>query len=199
MSKPEFDRKCTIIKSTVNLRDAVKKYGFEPNRAGFICCPFHHEKTPSLKIYSNGRGWFCFGCHAGGTLIDFVSKLFGLSLTETIAKINFDFDLGLEAATFSDRVRHRARFDALQVERKKRDETEKLRRREIDTLCRCRRGLIEISEFAVEHLDRLIDKYDDREFTLGHDVDAHCRALYERWTNADWNDYARHDSDGRTV
>ena len=199
MSKPEFDRKCTIIKSTVNLRDAVKKYGFEPNRAGFICCPFHHEKTPSLKIYSNGRGWVCFGCHAGGTLIDFVSKLFNLSLTETIARIDSDFALGLDCATFADRVNHRSRFDAIQDERKKKDKLDELRRLEIDTLCRCRRGLIGVSDFAVDHIDRIINKYNDQDFTLGHDVNAHCRALYERWTHADWDDYIRHDTDGCAI
>lgn len=199
MSKPDIDRKCTIIKDSINLRDAVIKYGFEPNRAGFICCPFHHEKTPSLKIYSNGRGWTCFGCHAGGTLIDFVSKLFELSITETIARIDSDFALGLECATFADKVKYRSEFNARQAEKLKRQETERMQQYEIDVLCRCRRGLIGISSFAVDHLDRLLDKYLNQDFTLDHDVDAHCRALYERWTNENWHDYIRNDSDGRVV
>lgn len=199
MSKSDIDRKCETIKSSINLRDAVVKYGFEPNRQGFICCPFHRENTPSLKIYSNGRGWVCFGCHAGGTLIDFVSKLFNLSITESIARIDSDFGLGLECATFADKVKYRAEFNSRQADKTKKQELEKLQRYEVDVLCACRRGLIGISEFAIEHLDRLLDKYLDQDFTLGHDVNAHCRALYERWAHADWDDYYRHDLDGRTV
>lgn len=31
----------------------------------FILCPFHKERTPSLRVWPNG-GFFCHGCHYGG-------------------------------------------------------------------------------------------------------------------------------------
>lgn len=68
-------------------------YGFTPNRSGFICCPFHGERTPSLKLYDNR--WYCFGCNQGGTVIDFVMKLFNLSPLNAIRKMNVDFNLAL--------------------------------------------------------------------------------------------------------
>lgn len=37
-------------------------------------CPFHEEKTPSLKISTEKNLWHCFGCNAGGTVIDWVMK-----------------------------------------------------------------------------------------------------------------------------
>jgi len=70
-------------------------YGFEPNRAGFIPCPFHQEKTASLKLYPEDRGWHCFGCGEGGTTIDFVMKFLKLSFPAAMDRLNTDFHLGL--------------------------------------------------------------------------------------------------------
>lgn len=83
------------VKSLVTIREVAEHYGFHPNRAGYICCPFHNEKTASLKLYPDGRGWCCFGCHAGGTVIDFVMKLFDIPFRQAILRINADFALGL--------------------------------------------------------------------------------------------------------
>lgn len=83
------------VKSLVTIREVAEHYGFYPNRAGYICCPFHREKTASLKLYPDGRGWCCFGCHAGGTVIDFVMKLFDIPFRQAILRINADFALGL--------------------------------------------------------------------------------------------------------
>lgn len=46
-----------IICRTVTMRDVCAKYGYEPNRAGYINCPVHNEKTPSLKVYPGDGGW----------------------------------------------------------------------------------------------------------------------------------------------
>lgn len=83
------------VKSLVTIQEAAERYGFHPNRAGYICCPFHNEKTASLKLYSGQRGWHCFGCHVGGTVIDFVMKLFDIPFRQAILRINADFALGL--------------------------------------------------------------------------------------------------------
>lgn len=42
--------------------------------AGYMPCPFHDEDTASLKAYPNGS-WFCYGCHVGGSIIDFACLL----------------------------------------------------------------------------------------------------------------------------
>lgn len=85
------------IREAVRLDEAVRHYGFTPNRAGFICCPFHHEKTPSLKIFPDNH-WHCFGCGKGGSVIDFVMELFGLRFPDAVVRLNADFRLGLSAA-----------------------------------------------------------------------------------------------------
>jgi hypothetical protein len=39
-----------------------------------ISCPLglHEDSTPSFTIYPNDKGWYCFGCNQGGTVIDLV-------------------------------------------------------------------------------------------------------------------------------
>ncbi|MFA5423383.1 MAG: CHC2 zinc finger domain-containing protein [Phycisphaerae bacterium] len=83
------------IITQVTAREAAARYGYAPNRQGFICCPFHGEKTPSLKLRNNERGFVCFGCGQKGSVIDFIGKLFDLNFIESCRKINADFGLNL--------------------------------------------------------------------------------------------------------
>lgn len=114
------------VKSLVTIQKVAEHYGFHPNRAGYICCPFHHEKTASLKIYSDQRGWYCFGCHAGGTVIDFVMKLFDIPFRQAILRINTDFALGLTWGKPAPAVRS-AILEARRREDRREAELERLR------------------------------------------------------------------------
>jgi DNA primase len=58
------------VKSRADMRSVALQYGFTPNRSGFICCPFHCEKTASMKLYE--RDYHCFGCGAHGDAVAFV-------------------------------------------------------------------------------------------------------------------------------
>lgn len=58
------------IKRNHPMPEVVRQYGIEINRAGFCRCPFHTEKTASMKIYA--QSFYCFGCGVGGDVIDFV-------------------------------------------------------------------------------------------------------------------------------
>lgn len=83
------------IKSSVTMIDVCHEYGIAVNISGFACCPFHAEKTASMKIYQGDRGWHCFGCGEGGSVIDFVMKLFSLDYVSACRKMNEDFGLQL--------------------------------------------------------------------------------------------------------
>ena len=70
-------READYIKRAISIARAADKYGIKRNGAGFAACPFHYEKTPSLRIYDEPeRGFYCFGCHEGGDVIRFVQLLF---------------------------------------------------------------------------------------------------------------------------
>lgn len=54
--------------------------------AGYARCPFHNERTPSLKRHNDGK-WWCYGCGIGGDCIDLVRRMNDLSLSEAIKMI----------------------------------------------------------------------------------------------------------------
>lgn len=83
------------VKASVPSPEAAIRYGFTPDRSGKIRCPFHGEKTPSLQLYPGSRGWYCFGCGTGGSVIDFAMRLFGMSAKEAAEKLADDFRLDI--------------------------------------------------------------------------------------------------------
>lgn len=83
------------IKSRVSMPEMMGRYGFELDRSGFCKCPLHSEKSGSFKAYPGSRGFYCFGCGAHGSVIDFVMQYFGLTFQDAISKINSDFSIGL--------------------------------------------------------------------------------------------------------
>lgn len=82
------------VKQSVSMDAVARCCGFTPNRSGFIHCPFHVEKTASLKIYPDS--FYCYGCGASGSQIDFVMNLYNLSPIEAVIRINDDMRLGLQ-------------------------------------------------------------------------------------------------------
>jgi DNA primase len=61
------------IKDHTSMIDVLNRYGIQPNKAGFIRCPFHAEHTASCKIYPDS--FYCFGCHASGDIFTFIQKM----------------------------------------------------------------------------------------------------------------------------
>lgn len=51
------------------------------------CCPFHADSSPSFTIFAHGQRFQCFGCGAGGDVLDFVQRLHGVGLREAAAMI----------------------------------------------------------------------------------------------------------------
>lgn len=51
------------------------------------CCPFHHEKTPSFSVNAQKQLYYCFGCHAAGDAINFLSAYENLSFVEAIEEL----------------------------------------------------------------------------------------------------------------
>lgn len=79
-----------FVKSQITTRQAAEHYGLNVQRNGMTLCPFHDDHAPSLKVDTR---FYCFGCQVKGDVIDFVSKLFGLSLIRAAQKLTADFGL----------------------------------------------------------------------------------------------------------
>ena len=80
-----------IVKYGVSCRDAAERYGVEVNRYSMALCPFHNDRHPSLYVADDH--YHCFACGEHGDVIDFVSKLFHLSLYDAAQKLAADFQL----------------------------------------------------------------------------------------------------------
>mgnify|MGYP002242132680 CR=1 FL=1 len=46
------------IKSAITVRQVEEMYGMEPDRHGMVCCPFHSDSDPSMKL--NDTYYYCF-------------------------------------------------------------------------------------------------------------------------------------------
>lgn len=106
--------KIAIIKDRLSMRDVLNRYGFKQQK-GFICCPFHSEKTPSMKIHE--KYFYCFGCGEQGDVITFIQKLFNLSFADTIKKLDADFNLGLYGEKSLEDLRQ-SRWQSRQIKAK---------------------------------------------------------------------------------
>ena len=79
------------VKYGVNCREAAERYGVSINRQGKALCPFHNDRHPSLYVADDH--YHCFACGEHGDVIDFVSKLFRLSLYDAAQQLAADFHL----------------------------------------------------------------------------------------------------------
>ena len=48
------------------------------------CCPFHKEKTPSFSVSPVKEIFYCFGCHKGGSVFNFVMEMERVSFADAI-------------------------------------------------------------------------------------------------------------------
>lgn len=58
-------------------------------------CPFHSEKTPSFSVNQDKQMYYCFGCGAGGDLINFVMNKENLNFPEAVEKIAKRYNIEL--------------------------------------------------------------------------------------------------------
>lgn len=47
-------------------------------------CPFHTEKTPSCHFYPQTQSFYCFGCGAGGDVVNFIRLIENLDYMESV-------------------------------------------------------------------------------------------------------------------
>jgi len=73
-------RSANDIVDIVSQYVSLKKHG----RNYFGICPFHSEKSPSMSVSPDRQYYHCFGCHAGGDVFNFISKIENLSFRESL-------------------------------------------------------------------------------------------------------------------
>ena len=108
------------INNKLNIVDIVGKY-LTLKRAGSRytgLCPFHNEKTPSFTVTPDKNLFYCYGCHKGGTIFDFIMEI-----------ENMDFPDALKLLAEKAGVELDNNYSADSPDRKKRDAIKELYKR----------------------------------------------------------------------
>ena len=73
----------TSILDVISKRVKMKKKG----NNYFGCCPFHDEKTASFSLNEKKQIYYCFGCGASGSVVNFLMQYERLSFPEAIEEL----------------------------------------------------------------------------------------------------------------
>lgn len=79
---PRIDKFCINELQSVSILRIAEDLGLKVNRQKKCPCPFHADKSPSLKFWPKVNGWKCFGCGKKGSNIDLVMKLKNLQFLD---------------------------------------------------------------------------------------------------------------------
>ena len=83
----------------------------------FGLCPFHGEKTASFSVAPDKGIYYCFGCHKGGSVINFQMEIEGLSYPDAVRSLAKRVGLEVpEDEQYQSRYRQQERLWALHKE-----------------------------------------------------------------------------------
>ena len=61
------------IKTLLSIMTVLESYGYKADKNNMLRCPFHEDKTASMKIYTSTNSFHCFGCGKSGDAIELCS------------------------------------------------------------------------------------------------------------------------------
>lgn len=77
------------IKEVTNIVNVISEYvvlkRVGQNQVGL--CPFHDDKSPSFSVTEDKQLYHCFGCGAGGDVVDFLTRLNNQGFSEVILEL----------------------------------------------------------------------------------------------------------------
>lgn len=158
------------IKATYSMRNVVERYGFQPNRAGFIHCPFHGgDREPSLKVYD--RDFHCHACGAHGDIFDFIMRMDEVSFKEAFMSLGGEY----QKPTFSSRMKI--------YEAQKRQEMRRKVREQIAAQKELNNTLITVYRSYMERSEPLSDVWTDCYNALQYQLylQAELNDMEARW------------------
>ena len=140
------------VKEYLTARQVAEYYGLQAKRNGLACCPFHDDKHPSMKIEKN---YHCFACGVGGDVVDYVSRMFGLSQYDAALKLIEDFILPVEVRGSTElNIQEKERIHREKAERERiahiKERFEKWCSQTIDMLRNCILEIDEVNHFLIE-------------------------------------------------
>lgn len=141
------------VKDLVTPRGVAEYYGLKVRPNGMACCPFHNDKTPSIKF--NKDYYYCFGCGAKGDAIGYVAEMYGLSQYDAALKLINDMNLpvdikgGRTTLTSGDRHRIQRKKNLIRIQ----DIFKDWCFSSVNSLCICRDTIKDLEEEISKRYD----------------------------------------------
>ncbi len=99
-------RDANEITSVISSYISLKRAG----RDSVCLCPFHSEKTPSCHIYTETQSFYCFGCGAGGDVINFIRLIEHLDYLESVKFLAQRANIPMPEDSFDKRAEAKQRM-----------------------------------------------------------------------------------------
>ncbi len=94
------DSTIALINEKLDITDVIGEYVVLERKGNSYkgLCPFHNEKTPSFNVDREKGVYYCFGCHKGGGIIQFVMDIEQLTFPEAVRILaeKADIPIGLD-------------------------------------------------------------------------------------------------------
>lgn len=78
------------IKRIHSMREVMEDSGIRINSKGFCNCPFHSEKTASMKVYTDS--YYCYGCGASGDIFTFLQRYYDMDFKTAYASLGGTYE-----------------------------------------------------------------------------------------------------------
>ena len=69
---------------------AAEHLGLRIRRSGskaYAACLFHADRSPSMCLYPDGGGFYCFSCHAHGDAVNLYMQALGLRALDAAKRV----------------------------------------------------------------------------------------------------------------
>ena len=111
----QLSERVKLVQSKLDIYEIVSKYVTlrKDGELYFGRCPFHEDEGESLAVNPIEGKFYCVGCHAGGSTLNFVARVQNISLIEAFELQAKNFDLKFDSTKID--------FDAERIERRNRE------------------------------------------------------------------------------
>lgn len=116
MQKENNSNLFNFIKERVPILDVINQH-VSLKKAGHYWkgqCPFHDEKTASFTVSPHKEIFYCFGCHAGGDVITFMTKIENCDPLEAVKQLadrhNIELPQIVSSPTFKQTIDDKKRY-----------------------------------------------------------------------------------------
>lgn len=77
------------VRDRTDIVDMISGYvSLQKRGANYVgLCPFHNEKTPSFSVSREKQMYYCFGCHRGGDVFNFLEEYDHLTFPEALEEL----------------------------------------------------------------------------------------------------------------